>query len=77
MDDKMFMELAQEIDTMLATSSEKYSLLPLVYSSVVLARLMRFNDGNAQDFKSLISSIADKDNKPSQEDNYARKRIVH
>ncbi len=78
MDDKKLMEIAQEVDTMLATSAEKYGMPPLVYSSVILARLMVFNNPNQQGFKSLIALIANKDNESLQEDEYDDKEhLVH
>ena len=77
MDDKKLMEISQEVDTMLATNAEKHGMPPLVYSSVILARLMVFNNPNQQGFKSLITLIANKDKESLQEDDYDNERIVH
>ena len=78
MNDKMLMEMTQEVDIMLMTNAEKYGMSPLLYSSVIIARLMLFNNSN-QEFKNLMLILATRDDEPLQEDEdeYDNERIVH
>ena len=58
-DDKL-LEMISEIDATFGNMVGKYQLLPLSFTSIVLARILLINEscGTGQDFRQLLSEVA-------------------
>jgi hypothetical protein len=52
-------EMIREVDDTFAVLIEKYQLLPLSFSSILLARILLINEscGSGQDFRQLLSKV--------------------
>ena len=57
-DDKLH-EMIREVDDTFAVLIGKYQLLPLSFSSILLARILLINEscGTGQDFRQLLSEV--------------------
>ena len=60
MNDNKLVEMIREVDDTFANLIGKYQLLPLSFSSILLARILLINEacGTGQDFRQLLSEVA-------------------